>query len=132
MSEAPKIEHVHYDESLPLMDREQIDMLIMGDEGDEDMTLASELFDLFACESAAKLEALPEVCAAGDGPQLRNIVHFVAGSAGNLGLARLAAFYRAIEYAIDEGRLTDLSNCEAPIRSEFDAAREAFRADFQL
>ena len=64
--------------------------------------------------------------------QLRNVVHFIAGSAGNLGLARLAAFYRAIEFALDEKRLTDLSSVEAPIRREFECARDAFRDNFNL
>jgi len=114
------------------MDREQIDMLLMGDEGDPDTSLAQELFDLFANESALKLKALPEVCAKGDLLQLSNIVHFIAGSAGNLGLARLAAFYRAIERAIDEQQLTDISSVEPPILREFELARDAFRADFNL
>jgi len=114
------------------MDREQIDMLLMSDEGDPDTSLARELFDLFASESATKLEALPEVCAQGDVQQLRNIVHFIAGSAGNLGLARLAAFYRAIECAIDQQQLTDISTVEPLVRCEFELAREAFRADFNL
>ncbi len=114
------------------MDREQIDMLIMGDEGDVDTDLASELFELFQTESTAKLDALTEVCAQGDALALRNIVHFIAGSAGNLGLARLSAFYRGIESAIDSKALTDLSACEEPVRLEFFCARDAFRTEFNL
>lgn len=132
MPQAPQIEHVHYDTESPVMDREQIDMLLMGDEDDVESSLARELFELFVTESAEKLDALPEVCAQGDALKLRNIVHFIAGSAGNLGLARLAAFYRAIERAIDEGALTEISDCEPPIRQEFEYAREAFRANFNL
>lgn len=132
MPEAPQIEHVHYDTESPVMDREQIDMLLMSDEDDADTSLARELFELFVTESTEKLEALPEVCARGDTRKLRDIVHFIAGSAGNLGLARLAAFYRGIERAIDENALTDISGCEQPIRQEFEYAREAFRADFNL
>lgn len=130
--EAPTIPNVHYDVNCPLMEREQIDMLLMGEDGDPMTSLARELFDLFVQESSAKLEALPEVCAQGDLPKLRNIVHFIAGSAGNLGLARLACFYRAIERAIDQKNLTDISEVESPIRQEFACACEAFRADFNL
>ncbi|WPJ97355.1 Hpt domain-containing protein [Coraliomargarita algicola] len=132
MSEAPKINHVHYDENSLILDREQLDMLIMGDEDEIDQALAAELFDLFANESAAKLELLPEVCAQGDVLQLRNIVHFIAGSAGNMGLARLASFYRGIEQAIDEKQLTDISQIEATIRLEFETARDVFRDAFNL
>lgn len=132
MPEAPKLENVQYDEQALVMDREQIDMLIMSDEGDADTSLARELFELFATESAAKLDGLSEICASGNLEKLRDTVHFVAGSAGNLGLARLALFYRGIEQAIDEGALTDISGVEGVVLNEFDVAREAFRADFDL
>ena len=132
MSTAPKIKHVHYDETCPIMDREQIDTLILGDEGNAGTKLARELFDLFVNESAAKLEALPAACAQGDLLELRNVVHFIVGSACHLGLVRLSAFYRAIERAVDEQRLTDITEVAVPILREFDLAREAFRADFNF
>jgi len=132
MSTAPQIEHVHYDETCPIMDREQIDTLLLSGDGDTDTRLVRELFDLFANESAAKLEALPAVCAQGDVLELRKIVHFIAGSASHLGLARLAAFYRAMERAIDDQELTDITEVAAPIHREFEFACEAFRADFKL
>ena len=132
MSTAPKIKHVHYDETCPIMDRDQIDTLILGDEGNADTTLARELFDLFVNESAAKLEALPAACAHGDLLALRNIVHFIVGSACHLGLVRLSAFYRAIERAVDEQRLIDITEVASPILREFELAREAFRADFNF
>ena len=132
MSTAPKIENVHYDETCPIMDRDQIDSLILGDVGDTDTSLVRELFDLFVNEGSTKLEALSTVCAQGDVQELRSIVHFIVGSACHLGLGRLAAFYRAIERAVDEQQLTDIKEVEAPIRREFELAREAFRADFNL
>lgn len=132
MSTAPQIEHVHYDETCPIMDRDQIDTLILGDVGDTDTSLVRELFDLFSNESAAKLEALPAVCEKGDLLELRNIVHFIVGSACHLGLVRLAAFYRAIERAVDEQQLTDITEVAAPILREFELAREAFRKDFNF
>ena len=57
MSTAPKIENVHYDETCPIMDRDQIDTLILGHVGDTDTSLVRELFDLFVNEGATKLEA---------------------------------------------------------------------------
>ena len=42
-------------------------MLIMCDESHTDDSLVRELFDLYATESAAKLDALPEVCQCNDG-----------------------------------------------------------------
>lgn len=130
MPDAPSIDHVIYDQTAPILDREQIDMLLMGDEDDVDTSLAAELFELFSVESSKKLEALPDVCARGDLLQLRNILHFVAGSAGNLGLVRLSVFYRGIERALDQNLLTDISGLRAPICQEFELARTAFRAGF--
>ena len=132
MSTAPKIKYVHYDETCPIMDRNQIDTLILGNESNADTTLVRELFELFVNEGATKLEALPTVCAQGDVQELRSIVPFIVGSACHLGLVRLSAFYRAIERAVDEQQLTDITEVEAPILREFELAREAFRADFNL
>ena len=131
MSQEFDMPGVDFDPSIPAMDREQIDMLLMVDDSEDDSTaLVRELFDLFQGESADKLLSLDTVCAVNDTAELRRIVHFIAGSAGNLGLAYLSGFYRSIEQAIDVGRLTDLSHCEAPIRNAFTDACEAFSAEF--
>lgn len=126
---------VDFDQSIPVMDREQIDMLLMVGEGDGDddsTALVRELFDLFQEESADKLKSLDAVCAANDTEALRRIVHFVAGSAGNLGLARLSGFYRSIEQAIDAGTLTELARCVDPVHAAFREACEAFAAEFDI
>ena len=131
MSQAFDIPGVEFDPSIPAMDREQIDMLLMVDDTEDDSTaLVRELFDLFQGESSEKLTELGAACAANDVIELRKIVHFIAGSAGNLGLSYLSGFYRSIEQALDVGTLTDLSHCEAPIRKAFVDACEAFRVEF--
>lgn len=108
-------------------------MLLMVDDGDDDSTaLVRELFDLFQGESSDKLKDLDAVCAAGDAAELRKIVHFIAGSAGNLGLAYLSGFYRGVEQAIDEGRLTELSHCAKPVRIAFEDACDAFSSEFGI
>ncbi|MFP4069569.1 MAG: Hpt domain-containing protein [Verrucomicrobiota bacterium] len=126
------IPEIEMEASLPVMDREQIDMLLMVDEGEDPTSLVRELFELFESEGNEKLEGLSAACSANDVRAVRNIIHFVAGSAGNLGLARLNCLYRAVEHAIDEGRLTDVRRCEAPIRSAFEDACAAFRKEFEL
>jgi HPt (histidine-containing phosphotransfer) domain-containing protein len=133
MSPYFNIPGVDFDRSIPVMDREQIDMLLMVDDGEDDSTaLVRELFDLFQGESADKLKDLDTVCAANDTEELRRMVHFIAGSAGNLGLARLSRFYREVEQAIDESRLTELSSCAKPIRTAFEEACAAFGAEFGI
>ncbi len=133
MSQQFYISGVNFDQSIPVMDREQIDMLLMIDDGDDDSaTLVQELFGLFQSEGSDKFKNLDVVCAANDIQALRKIVHFVAGSAGNLGLARLSDFYRGIEQAIDHGKLTDLTQCATPIQTAFREACEAFAAEFSV
>jgi HPt (histidine-containing phosphotransfer) domain-containing protein len=132
MPDKPHISGVIYKNDLPVMDREQIDMLLMLDDEEDSTGLVRELFELFKNESAEKLKALESVCASGDAQGLRYMVHFVAGSAGSLGLTRLCQFYRAVEVAVATGELTDLSQCAAPIRSEFVYACEAFRKEMEV
>ncbi len=133
MSQEFYISGVDFDQSISVMDREQIDMLLMIDDDDDDSTsLVRELFELFQRESSEKFKSLDAVCEANDIEALRKIAHFVAGSAGNLGLARLSGFYRGIEQAIDNGTLTDLAQCAAPIRTAFREACEAFAAEFSV
>ncbi len=130
--EIPNFENVTYDASLPAMDREQIDMLLMADDGGETNALAKELFELYETESREKLEGLEEACERADGLALRRIVHFIAGSAGNLGLARLSSFYRNIESAIDAGKFRDFERAAPYIRREFEKSCRLFREEFGI
>lgn len=132
MSEAPHIENVHYDREAPLVDSEQIDMLFGDPETGLDTTLMRELFELFQTELTSKLDTLTDLCAKGDVDALRQVVHFIAGSAGNLGLARLCAFCRGIEGAIDDRSLVSIADCEKPIREAFAESCEAFRQELDI
>lgn len=114
------------------MEREQIDMLLMLEEGEDSTALVRELFGLFYVESLEKLETLDQVCQANDVAELRQILHFIAGSAGNLGLARLSIHYRTIENAIDTGVLTEITGGADQIRTEFETSSAAFKAEFNL
>jgi len=132
MNKPPLIENVHYNTSEPIMDSEQIDMLLMAEDGDEASSLASELFVLYYNESMEKLKSLPGICEKRDAEALQRLVHFIAGSAGNLGLMRLSAFYRGIEQAIDAGELEDYDACAVAIPQEFQLSCQSFRERFGL
>jgi HPt (histidine-containing phosphotransfer) domain-containing protein len=132
MSEDLFLSSIQYDRDTPMMDREQIDMLLMVDDGDDSTALIRELHQLFVTESREKLSGLERVCMANAVGDLRKIVHFIGGSAGNLGLSRLGVFYRAIENAIDSGGLTDLTCAAGPIRREFERAVAVFEEEFHL
>ncbi|MEM1223064.1 MAG: Hpt domain-containing protein [Verrucomicrobiota bacterium] len=131
MKPAPEISGIEYDTSLPVIDIEQLEMLVLVDEDDEDShALVRELYDLFNRESSGKLNGLASACQAGDASAVRKIIHFVAGSAGNLGLSRLCAFYRGIEKAIDLGTISDLNLLIGPAVEEFELACKAFTESF--
>jgi HPt (histidine-containing phosphotransfer) domain-containing protein len=132
MSDAPQIENVHYDNTAPLMDRDQIDMLLMSEGEEESYALARELFNLYEGESKRKLAELAQVCGERDGESLKRLVHFIAGSAGNLGLVRLSSFYRGIERAIEEGVLEDYEACARLIPEEFELSCKAFKENLDL
>lgn len=126
MPEAPQIENVRYDTSAPLMDKEQIDMLLMAGDEEESHTLARELFALYKGESSQRLSEIDQICRNRDSEALSKLVHFIAGSAGNLGLKRLSAFYRGVEHAIDAGILEDYEACARLIPREFELSCEEF------
>ncbi|WP_269526576.1 Hpt domain-containing protein [Coraliomargarita parva] len=126
------IPEIAFDDSLPHMDREQIDMLLMVDDDEDPTSLLRELFGLFEMEGKEKMESLHQVCVDNDQTALRKIVHFVAGSAGNLGLSRLCLFYRAIEHAVDEGRFSTIAHCEMPVLKSFEKACDSFRKEFEI
>lgn len=104
----------------PIVDAEQIGMLEMVDEeSEEGGGLVAELFGLFKDESGGKLDELSDICAENDVASFRKIVHFIAGSAGNIGLLRLNLALRAVEEAIDDGNITELNGAEAAVRATF-------------
>lgn len=129
MSSAPKLKNVVFDQDLPILDRAQFEMLVMGENVSEGLELAREIFSIFAEESAAKLAELDSVCASNDLARMRYIVHFIAGSAGNLGLARLCGFYRGIEQALDHQQIDSILDFAEPIRAEYEVAHTAYEQE---
>lgn len=80
---------------------------------DDGTEIVRELFDLFLKESGARLPELRGFCAANDQSSVRKTIHFIAGSAANIGMCRLATYFRAIENAIDNGSLPPLDKSSA-------------------
>lgn len=126
MDDSPQVEGVVYDTDLSVIDRDQLEMLLMADEGEDAHALVTEIFEIFKAEGREKLQNLEVVCQTKSLAELRTMLHFVAGSAGNLGLLRLHGFFRGIELAIESGRFDPPENCASIIRAEFDAACLAF------
>jgi HPt (histidine-containing phosphotransfer) domain-containing protein len=101
-------------EGLPLLDPEQIALLKSAGEG-----LLEELIDTFEAECAPRLQQLQTECAAAALPDIRTSVHFLAGSAANIGLLRFAELCRAIENQIIEERLSAFEAIYPTVATEY-------------
>ena len=86
--------------SLPLIDDDQIEMLVEAGE-DAAAELIQELLDLFKSESTPHLQTLKDALAELDFTTASKVAHALAGSSANLGGLRLAKVAKAIEHAAD-------------------------------
>lgn len=132
MPEKPHIEGVRYDPELPVLDREQLEVLVFAGDDEDGMDLIRNIYEIFVAEAQEKISALELACRDNDTIALRKTVHFIAGSAGTLGLMRMSGFFRAVEFAIDAGNLTEISHCLGPIRDEFVYGCEVFQREFEI
>ncbi len=92
---------------MPIIDREQFDMLIATGE-DEAASLLRELLDLYVGEAEPKLKELKQVAAMADRYRCNRIAHALAGASANLGGQRMAAVCRAYENSADSQSQSDL------------------------
>lgn len=131
--ELPIIQGIEYDPEVPAIDEEQIEMFLMTDEDEDETQVVRELFELFMKESDSRLPMLREHCADNNQPGVRKILHFIAGSAANIGLLRLSTYYRAIEYAIEGGSVGpfDAESAERIIQ-HYEQGCEDYRAKLKL
>lgn len=124
--------HLDLESNLPLVDAEQFEILFDLSSNDIGMNEIGRIFELFYVESVAKLEGLERVCETNDLDRLREMLHFVAGSAGNLGLVRLHQMLRDTEVELRTGELTDIRLYAASIRYLFDKSVAAYREHAKL
>lgn len=84
--------------NLPVVDDEQVSLLTS--DASEGENMLQDLLELFAAESEPRLELIKAACASQDSESLRRLVHFIAGSAANLGALRLSILCRQVEAAL--------------------------------
>lgn len=87
--------------SVPLIDREQFDMLVLTGEDDAANMLA-ELLDLFTAEAEPKFVDLAQAAAKMDRIPCNRIAHALAGASANLGCLRLSKLCREYEHGAKE------------------------------
>lgn len=99
---------------MPLLDEEQV--LMLKSAGEE---LLDELAETFENECAPRLDLIEQNCLTSDLDELRQNIHFIAGSAANIGLFRLAELCRNVEMQIKEGRFAAFELTPTYVRVEF-------------
>ncbi|MGF1449469.1 MAG: Hpt domain-containing protein [Opitutales bacterium] len=114
------------DESLTSVDAEQVELLNCAAEGME-AEFWEDMLTTFAQEVEPRFALIEQACTSEDAPNLRKYVHFIAGSAANLGLQRLSSFCRNVENALDDGIFTAYADCAPTLRHEYDDALNALR-----
>lgn len=108
------------DNSLPALDEAQIDLLLeaAADIGSE---FFDDLIDTFKEEAEPRITALKEREGPPEPAIIRRDAHFIAGSASNIGLFRLAHICRRIEQLCDAGSLPHAVETGALIEREYDS-----------
>ena len=98
----------------PILDAEQVAMLREAGEG-----LLEDLIATFDEECEPRLDDVTQACGAQDAVALRESIHFIAGSAANIGLLRLAELCRNIEFQIKENRFGAYTETSDTVRTEY-------------
>ncbi|MGF1451929.1 MAG: Hpt domain-containing protein [Opitutales bacterium] len=98
----------------PILDADQVEMLKEAGEG-----LLEDLIETFREECEPRLELVRQQAEAHNAEGLRAVVHFIAGSAANVGLSRLAELCRSIEYQIKEDRFSAFEETPDYVSTEF-------------
>jgi HPt (histidine-containing phosphotransfer) domain-containing protein len=120
----PTTEHTE----IPIIDREQFDMLIATGE-DEAASMLNELLELYTTEAEPKLKELHMMAALVDRHRCNRIAHALAGASANLGGMRLAAFCRAYENSAQTQTPLQLKEGATRIESTYHATVAEMRAE---
>lgn len=115
---------------IPLIDREQFDMLVETGE-DEAAEMIRELLDLFTGEAGPKLEELVVAASEEDRQRCIRISHAIAGASANLGGQRLSTYARAYENAAATMSVDELSAGAQLIRDYYRITLDAMESELE-
>jgi HPt (histidine-containing phosphotransfer) domain-containing protein len=90
--------------ALPAVDGERLRELLDPPRLEESLALLRDLFETFRTEATPQIKTLALAWPAGDALAARQAAHFLAGSAANLGLVRLADWLRELEVLARAGQ----------------------------
>lgn len=126
MDYVPEISGVTYDRGLPLFDPAHFDGIFDSGDPAARKKILLEIYGLFREEAGSSVVSLYSTHGEMADEEMREIVHSIAGSAANMGMARLAGLCRGVEQAIIEGNSFEKEVCCSAVRAEYEAACAAF------
>lgn len=88
---------------------------------------ARRLFEVFLADEPARVQAMAQAIADGDLDLLRHLAHSLKGAAATLGMARVSAACRELEFAARDGLTGGLSQTHARVASEMEAVYARLR-----
>tara|TARA_B100000989_G_scaffold21999_1_gene14472 strand:- start:1290 stop:1679 length:390 start_codon:yes stop_codon:yes gene_type:complete len=113
------------DESMAPLDAEQI--AILAPDNDNEDSMLGDLLEVFIAESESRLAEIAQFCQAQDAQALRVPVHFIAGSAANLGAARISQLCRQVEVAILDDSFDGYSDLPQILQNEYQVGLSALK-----
>jgi histidine phosphotransfer protein HptB len=113
-------------EAIPVLDAAQVADLMGLDQGRG--ALYSRFVAAFVAGAGERIARLGEQARAADAAGIAGTAHAFAGSAGNVGAARLAGLLLRIEAAAKRRDVDDARALVALLEAEYTAARDALRA----
>ncbi|MEM9226554.1 MAG: Hpt domain-containing protein [Verrucomicrobiota bacterium] len=116
------------DTELPLLD--PVQLAEFKDTAPDDVQgLMREIANAFMEECEAKLELMQQAADSKDLAQMREVAHFISGSAANTGLNRLAELCLAVERQIDAGEFTAFADTPNLVAYEVERGLDAFLSE---
>ena len=116
------------DESLAIVDHSHLELLV-GPDLQASRDLLDELISLYEGENEPQLEDFKKALTSGDVEAATKHIHFVAGSSGNMGLARLSSFCRTLEKLLKDEPISGGTDTIVETLEElYKTSVQAFRA----
>lgn len=113
------------------LDNEQVELLSMA-AGDAGNAFFEDLIETFKNECTPRLERLGDAIAEKSLEEIKRHIHFIAGSAANIGLSRLSRLCRKIEEQCDENTFSAFDQCRQVVSSEVEISLVKIREQLAM
>lgn len=105
----------HAPDELPVLDPAWLERML-GARPD----FVRRLFEVFLADEPARVAAMAQAIDQGDLELLRHLAHSLKGASATLGMPRVSAACRELEFAARDGRTEGLTQCQARVAREME------------